>query len=199
MGEKSLKKLIQILLILLLLGALIFTAKKLNQNSSDKIGLDRTVAIKDTKSVEEAPKINFKAPTFNLKGLDEKQYDINHLSRPLVINFWASWCGPCKIEAPELVKLYKKYQDRIEIYAVNITSGDSFQGAQAFSKKYGFTFPVLLDPKDEVTTKYNIAAIPTTYFVNQQGIIVDQIIGFGGTDVMEQKIKKLARQSEGSK
>lgn len=186
------KKVTRILLVLILLGALIFAAQKLNQDRSIKKDFNNTIAIKGSKNIEEAAEINFKAPTFNLKGLDGKQHNINNLNKPIVLNFWASWCGPCKIEAPELVKLYKNYQDRIEIYAINITKGDTIEGAKAFSEKYSFAFPVLLDTKNEVSTIYNVAAIPTTYFVNKEGIVVDQIIGFGGTDVLQQKIKKLA-------
>lgn len=96
--------------------------------------------------VEELPRIGFKAPGFELLALDGKEYGLEGVKgKPVVINFWASWCGPCRLEAPDLVELYEKYGENIEIYAVNQTFGDSEQAAKAFANEYGFKFPVLLD------------------------------------------------------
>ncbi len=141
--------------------------------------------------IEEAPQINFKRPSFTLKALDGKKYSTSDVSKPMVINFWASWCGPCKIEAPELVKLYERYGNKVQIYAVNITSGDSIDGARNFAETYGFKFPVLLDVDDAVSNKYHIQAIPTTFFINKDGIIVDQIMGFAGEEIFEGKFQRL--------
>ena len=102
------------------------------------------------------PIIGAKAPDFSLKGLDGKTYTLSDLkgAKPVLVNFWASWCPPCKAEAPDLVQLYKEYGDEMEIYAVNLTSADSVEGAQQFVDEYGFEFPVLLDDKGEVGKIY---------------------------------------------
>jgi len=151
---------------------------------------------KDIKNVEAAPQVNFKLPSFSLNGLDSKNYSTDNLKKPLVINFWASWCGPCKIEAPELVSLNKKYHNQVEIYAINLTSSDSESGARAFANDFGFNFPVLLDKDGQVANLYNVAAIPTTYFVSSEGIIVDRIIGFGGKETLKSKFEKLVNTEE---
>ncbi len=145
-----------------------------------------------TASTEELPKTGYQAPNFSLKALDGQTYSLQSLNgKPVVINFWASWCGPCKIEAPELVRLYDKYKARIEIYAVNVTASDSIEGAKAFAQDYVFQFPVLIDEKGEVAQKYAIRPIPTTLFVNSEGIIIEQVIGLVDPQTMESKFRRL--------
>ncbi|MDP5275288.1 TlpA family protein disulfide reductase [Chengkuizengella axinellae] len=133
------------------------------------------------------------APSFTLKTLDNSdvyKYD-NKLGKPLILNFWASWCGPCKLEAPELVKLYEKYKPDIEIVAINITAEDSLKSAKKFAETYGFQFPVLMDEDAEVTDLYIVQAIPTTYFIDKDGIIVDKVLGSVEPEVLEKKLKSL--------
>lgn len=158
------------------------------QNTSGKTGAQAG-------QVEELPKIGFKAPSFALPSLDGKTYS-NPMEekKPVIINFWASWCGPCRLEAPELVKLYDKYKGKLEIYAVNLTTQDSAGNAKAFADEFGFTFPVLLDSdaKKSVADLYQIQAIPTTFFVNKNGVIVDKVMGLTDSKVLESKFKSLA-------
>lgn len=143
---------------------------------------------------EEVAKVGFKAPQFNLQGLNGQPYSLDQLGgKPVVINFWASWCGPCRVEAPELVKLYKKYGKQVEIYAVNLTASDSIEGAKAFANEFGFTFPVLLDDQGEVAKAYRITPIPTTFFVNGDGIIADKVTGLIDPQTLEAKFKQLIR------
>jgi thiol-disulfide isomerase/thioredoxin len=142
---------------------------------------------------EELPQVNFKAPSFNLSGIDGKNYSPSFVKdTPLVINFWASWCGPCRMEAPELVKLHKQYEDKVKIYAVNMTGSDSLKGANQFAKEYSFEFPVLLDSNDQVSTKYRVLAIPTTFFVDKNGKIIDIITGYGGKEILAEKFELLS-------
>jgi cytochrome c biogenesis protein CcmG/thiol:disulfide interchange protein DsbE len=148
--------------------------------------------------IEEKPIINFKAPTFTLQGIDNKPYEIgSSLEKPIVLNFWASWCGPCQKEAPELEKLYKEYSDKIEVYGVNMTNSDSLDGVESFLMEYQLTFPVLLDKTGEISDTYRVISIPTTFFINKKGIIVDQIVGYGGPEIFREKIEKLIKGNGG--
>lgn len=141
---------------------------------------------------EELPKTGYRAPQFSLQGLNGQTYSLKNLNgKPVVLNFWASWCGPCRTEAPELVRLYEKYKGKIEIYAINVTSSDSVEGARAFAKEYGFMFPVLLDEKGAVSQQYGILPIPTTFFVDGDGVIVEQVTGLVDPKSMEAKFKQL--------
>jgi thiol-disulfide isomerase/thioredoxin len=157
------------------------------QNTTSKTGAHADQA-------EVFPKIGFKAPSFTLLSLDGKMYPYPlEESKPAVINFWASWCGPCRLESPELAKLYDKYQGKLEIYAVNLTTQDSANDAQSFADEFGFTFPVLLDSdaKNSVADQYRVLAIPTTFFVNKDGIIVDKVMGLTDPKTLESKFKNL--------
>ncbi|USK62385.1 TlpA family protein disulfide reductase [Peribacillus asahii] len=151
-----------------------------------------SVSVETSDKMMKTSQVHVKSPSFSLSSLNGKTYSTSDVSGPIVINFWASWCSPCKIEAPELVKLYDKYGGKVQIYAVNITSNDSKAAAQRFAELYGFKFPVLLDVNDTVSQKYKILAIPTTFFINKEGVIVDQIVGFGGEKILKEKFKKLA-------
>ncbi|WP_397309563.1 C39 family peptidase [Paenibacillus darwinianus] len=143
---------------------------------------------------EELPKIGYSAPKFSLPGLDGDTYIMpNANGRPVLLNFWASWCEPCKQEAPELVKLYETYKGKMDIYAINVTASDTVEGARAFVQEYGFEFPVLMDKTAEVAKKYGIRPIPTTFFVNSEGVIVDKVIGPLNLKSMESKFTDLLK------
>jgi cytochrome c biogenesis protein CcmG, thiol:disulfide interchange protein DsbE len=131
-----------------------------------------------------------KAPPFSLKGTDGKTYSLKK-GKPLVINFWASWCQPCHMEAPDLVKLSQQYKE-IEIYAVNLAGSDTPRSMENFIKKYRLPFPVLIDTEDQVSEDYRVSALPTTFFINKNGYIVDQIIGYRGMELLEEKFQKLS-------
>jgi cytochrome c biogenesis protein CcmG/thiol:disulfide interchange protein DsbE len=179
------KLLMTITIVALLWGSAVYI------NSSD--GQDNKNAVDQTEAtIEEASRIGFKAPAFELTSFDQKIYSLDTLNgKPVVVNFWASWCGPCRLEAPELTKLYDEYGDKVEIYAINLTDSDSIKGAQDFTREFGFKFPVLLDLKGEVASKYRVKAIPTTYFINKDGIIEDLIIGYANPEVFSEKFGNL--------
>ncbi|MGG1614057.1 TlpA family protein disulfide reductase [Paenibacillus phoenicis] len=141
-------------------------------------------------AAEGAPKPGTAAPTFALTGLDGKTYEVGgKRDKVLLLNFWASWCDPCKEEAPELKALSEKYKDSLDIYAVNVTLYDNLDEAKAFVKKYGYTFPVLLDEKEELYRKYNGIAFPTNVLIDEQGVIRDVIVGVISPEELEAKIK----------
>jgi cytochrome c biogenesis protein CcmG/thiol:disulfide interchange protein DsbE len=126
----------------------------------------------------ESPIIGYSAPNFSLTGLDGKIYELRQQPpMPVILNFWASWCGPCHEEAAFFVKLHKLYGDRAQILAINLTAEDSLKSARKFTQTYGFTFPVLLDTKGQVADLYRIRAIPSTLFIDEQGIIKDGVLG----------------------
>jgi thiol-disulfide isomerase/thioredoxin len=140
-------------------------------------------------SNEAAAKKGLTAPAFKLSSLDNQPYQVGgKRDKPLLINFWASWCGPCKEEAPDLVKLYEKYKGQIDLYAVNITRGDSINDARSFAQKYGFTFPVLLDTNGEIADMYRIRVIPTSYLIDRNGN-VQEVFNVLPPDELDSKIK----------
>lgn len=148
--------------------------------------------------VEESPEVDAKAPTFQLQSLKGKTFSVaNAEGKPLVINFWNSWCRPCKEETPELVKLYKKYKGKFQLYGVNITSNDKKAAVKLFSEDYHMNYPILLDKSGDVGDMYRVQAMPTTFFVNKDGIIVAKLVGYQGPGVMTKKVKELISNGQG--
>jgi thiol-disulfide isomerase/thioredoxin len=141
---------------------------------------------------EQRPAIGYPAPSFSLKALDGKTYTLDGpRERPLLINFWASWCGPCEAEAPVLKRLYEKYRDRLDLYAVNLTSDDRLEHAKAFVERFQLPFPILLDTEGAADKAYLIQAVPTTFFVDRSGVIRRMFLGLPGEDVFEREIQAL--------
>jgi cytochrome c biogenesis protein CcmG, thiol:disulfide interchange protein DsbE len=150
-----------------------------NQSDKDKSSPAASRVIEAPQSDPSAPKKGSAAPSFTLPSIDGKNtYEVGgNRDRALVINFWASWCGPCDMEAPDLVSLYGKYKDKVDLYAVNATKYDKLWGAKDFVKEKGFTFPVLTDAKGEAGDAYKVIAYPTSFIVDRKGKIRERIEG----------------------
>lgn len=99
--------------------------------------------------------------------------------KPVVLNFWASWCGPCRSEMPHFDALSQKLEGKVHFLMVNVTDGqrEDVAKAAAFIKKQGYSFPVYFDKNLQAAAAYNIYALPTTYFIDAQGKIVSQASG----------------------
>jgi cytochrome c biogenesis protein CcmG, thiol:disulfide interchange protein DsbE len=120
------------------------------------------------------------APDFTLQILDGKTIRLSDLrGQPVLINFWASWCGPCRLEMPELIRIYEAHRSEgFAILALNDTSHDSLPAVKAFVEELQLPFPVLLDETGAVSTDlYQLRGLPTSVFVNQEGVIVRTYLG----------------------
>jgi cytochrome c biogenesis protein CcmG/thiol:disulfide interchange protein DsbE len=126
-----------------------------------------------------APQKGFLAPDFALETAEGKTIRLSELrGQPVVLNIWASWCGPCRAEMPALQRVYQAYQAQgLEILGLNSTAQDDRQLAQAFVAEQGLTFPILFDTQGEATRLYAVRALPTTYFIDAQGVIQEVVTG----------------------
>ena len=125
----------------------------------------------------ESLEIGKAAPSFQLTDIDGQSVSLSDFQgEPVLLNFWATWCGPCRMEMPFIQEVYdERSQPGLVILAINI--GESLTTVEEFIQDYNLTFPVLLDLEENVAEKYNIRAIPTTYFIDSDGIIRDIMIG----------------------
>ena len=96
------------------------------------------------------------------------------LGKPVVLNFWASWCGPCKMEMPDFEEVYREMGNDVVFMIVNLTDGqyETMASAQSFINSMGYTFPVYFDLTEEAAYTYGIVSIPTTYFISARGNLV---------------------------
>lgn len=119
------------------------------------------------------------APDFQLQNLDGQSVSLSSFrGRPVMLNFWASWCGPCRAEMPFIQAVFEDEewtQQGLVVLAVNI--GESSSTALEFMEDNGLTFTVLLDTDQSVAQYYGIRAIPTTFFIDKNGIIKYREIG----------------------
>lgn len=143
------------------------------------------------KPADTAPQPGYVAPSFELASLEGQPYRVGgSREKPLLLNFWASWCGPCRQEAPDLKALYDQYKDRLDLYAVNATHQDTLADVKETVREFDFRFPVLLDPKGDATGPYQVRAIPTSYLIDKNGKIVE-VLYVMERQQLERKIKKL--------
>ncbi|KGE16489.1 TlpA family protein disulfide reductase [Paenibacillus wynnii] len=130
------------------------------------------------------------APESTLQGDGGKTYTIGGpKEKAVLLNFWASWCEPCKMEAPELNALAEKYKDSLDIYGINVTSHDYKPNAERFIKKYSLTFPVMFDLKGDVFAQYHGIAFPTNVLIDKNGVISEIVLGLLTPEELEEKIK----------
>ncbi|OOM50703.1 MULTISPECIES: TlpA family protein disulfide reductase [Clostridium] len=112
---------------------------------------------------------------------------INHLKgKKVFLNFWATWCPPCKAEMPEIERLYQETKDS-DLVIVSVEIGEPLNTIKSFIYSNKYNFKVLIDPDQSVATKYNI----TSYFIDKDGIIVSKHVGAMNIDQMKAYIKTL--------
>ena len=131
------------------------------------------------------------APDFTVYDKDSNAYSLSDFrGKPVILNFWASWCGPCKAEMPDFEESYHQYGDRIHFVMVNLTDGrtETVESASKFIAQQGYTFPVYFDVTGAAADKYGISAIPCTYFIDARGHAVSMGEGMLDAESLQQGI-----------
>ena len=131
------------------------------------------------------------APDFTLPTLDGDEITLSDLrGRPVLINFWATWCPPCRFEMPAMQRVYEQYKDQgFVILAVNYR--ESADQVKPFVEELGLTFPVLLDETGNVATQYRVIGLPSSYFVDKEGRVQTVQVGAMTEAFMEEQVQRL--------
>ncbi|QOV10542.1 peroxiredoxin family protein [Viridibacillus arvi] len=188
------KKIFALLIIAAMIGIAVTNFVKTKVAEEQKVDTRATI-VEDTLGVKSGLAIGELAPDFELETLEGKKVKLSDFrGKKVILNFWATWCPPCKAEIPHMQKYYEKYaeEDNFEIVAVNLTSyKESVKYVKKFVKTYEMTFPVLLDTKGEQMDAYEIYVVPTTYYLDTKGIVQKKVRGPVDQDSMRESIKAL--------
>ena len=136
--------------------------------------------------------IEFSAPDFTVLDINGNEVRLSSFAgKPIVINFWGSWCGYCKQEMPDFQKMYEKYPN---VQFVMINSGDTISTAKSYIEQNGFTFPVFFDTTDEAVIAYGVTAFPYSFFINAEGEYVAYARGMISASQLESGIKMITEE-----
>ena len=163
-----------------------------NTNPSEKNSADSSNNNPATDSVGiNQNSIKLKAKDFKLKDLNGKELSLSDLrGKKVFLNFWATWCPPCRNEMPEIEKLYQETKNS-DLVIVSVEIGEPLSTVKPFIDQNEYNFKVLLDSDQSVATEYGISAIPTSFFIDKEGNIVSKNTGAMNIDQMKEYIKTL--------
>ena len=174
------KKMFGLIIVASLVAIMIASFVKKNVDTEESFDSEQRGVDLVEETAEEGLTKGDVAPDFTLTTLDGKEVKLSDLKgKKVVLNFWATWCPPCKAEMPHMQNYYEDFakDENVEIIAVNLTSGDKEESVQDFVQDYGLTFPIPLDVEGNVGGTYQAITIPTSYMIDTKGRIQNKIVG----------------------
>lgn len=140
------------------------------------------------KSAPPDPQAGKPAPDFELSSLEGSPVRLSDFKgHPVLINYWATWCPPCRDELPHIQKRYEQYSPALVVLAIN--AGEDPDTIKNYIDENGFTFPVLLDPDWKVESLFGIMAYPTSVFIDDKGIILARYVGGMSLDTLDDYLR----------
>ena len=153
-----------------------------------------SAAVAATQEPVVAPIVDSLAPDFELETVDGDLVRLSDLRGEVVaLNFWATWCAPCRLEMPDLQARADAYGDRLTVLGVNFD--ETAEEVDAFRQEVGVRFPLLLDPGGEVQRLYRVLGYPTTFFIDSEGVIRIQHLGLMSAEQIDQYLEELGLTS----
>lgn len=133
------------------------------------------------------------APDFTVYTAEGVPVSLSDMKgKPVVLNFWASWCGPCKSEMPAFEAAWQEYGEQVQFLMVNLTGGsETIETAAAFLVDAGYTFPVFYDTKGQGSAAYQVYSIPATFFIDKKGNIVASQVGAMNEATLQEYLEKI--------
>ena len=186
--DKKKTLLIIILVLVLLIGGASILYNRLGEDfAPDQLAVSETQPPEAT-GTEPA---RVQAPDFTVYDIDVNEVKLSdYFGKPIVVNFWASWCGPCKMEMPDFNEKYQQLGEEVQFLMVNMTDGSSetVESASSFIAGQGYVFPVLYDTASSAAYTYGVYSLPTTYFIDADGYAVAQATGAIDGDTLQRGI-----------
>lgn len=182
----KIKPFIIILIFAGLIGLAIYTAQEKKEVPETAADVEEDTGLKPGST----------APDFTLRTLDGKQTQLKeYRGKKVILNFWATWCPPCREEMPEMQKFYNDFKGKnVEILAVNLEYSETKrEKISDFVDEYSLSFPIPLDEKNTTGKQFRAVSIPTSYFIDEKGIISKMHIGPMNYEFMNNEIMKMDR------
>lgn len=186
---EKLYKILKVLILILALAVLVVGSYVLYDRLSGQVEIPSLTAAPETGEASKTA-----APDFTVYDEEGNAYRLSDFQgQPVILNFWASWCGPCTSEMPDIEHAYQEYGDQIQFLLVNLTDGyqETVDSAQGYIQEQGYTFPVYYDTDLEAANAYTVSAIPATYFIDGEGNIASTYRGAMSAEVLQQRIDQL--------
>ncbi len=135
-----------------------------------------------------------KAPDFTLKTIYEDEFHLyDYIGNVIIIDFWDTWCPPCRAEIPHFIELYEKYGDKGLLIVGIAFAREGIEKVKSFANEKGINYPVLIATTEVVKDYGGITAIPTTFILDKKGRIFEKVIGYRNKEFFEEKIKNLLK------
>lgn len=150
-----------------------------------------------TAAADESSEALSEAPDFTVQEADGTAHKLSeYKGKPVVLNFWASWCGPCRMEMPEFDEVYKARGEEVHFLMVNMTDGnrETVKTASEFVSKQGYSLPILYDTAQDAAQTYGVFSIPCTYFIDADGMLTAQARGAINKETLERGIDMIVKQ-----
>ena len=197
MNNKKNLMIISLALVFLIGGASVLYTRLGQSLSMDQLAVQQpqqeteTTSSSETAAEETAAPEPVLAPDFTVYDRDGNEVQLSdYTGKPIVLNFWASWCGPCQMEMPDFHEKYLELGQDVHFLMVNMTDGsrETVDSASAFVDKNAYAFPVFYDTAVDAAMTYGVYSLPTTYFINDKGHAIAQATGSINAETLQRGI-----------